>query len=153
MLRATVQQGRREDDDAAWRLLIELLRISGDEVGYEDACVAYCLTYELSPPAPLGLVISAGEAVPDLLLPEQIRYPVDDLLERLRASAKALEAIVLNGRQLRLIEFNAAAPLLAGVADLAQGKTVEWRAMPHLVSVLLQLISGDRKLQISHRMF
>ncbi len=153
MLRATVQQGRREDDDAAWRLLIELLRISGDEVGYEDACVAYCLTYELSPPAPLGLVVSAGEAVPDLLLPEQIRYPVDDLLERLRASTKALEAIVLNGRQLRLIEFNAAAPLLAGVADLAQGKTVEWRAMPHLVSVLLQLISGDRKLQISHRMF
>ncbi|MEK0434733.1 MAG: hypothetical protein RL369_782, partial [Pseudomonadota bacterium] len=153
MLRNTTQQGRRDDDDSAWRLLIELLRISGDEAGYEDACVTYCLTYEISPPAPLGLVVSAAEVVPDLLLPEHIRYPVDDLLERLRASTKALEVIVLNGQQLRLIEFNAAAPLLAGVADLAQGKTVEWRAMPHLVSVLLQLISGDRKLQISHRMF
>ncbi|MFM7658573.1 MAG: hypothetical protein ACKO5Z_08310 [Burkholderiaceae bacterium] len=153
LLRTTVQQGRHDDDDAARRLLIELLRISGDEVGYEDACIAYCLTYELSPPAPLGLVVSAAAPVPDLLLPEQIRYPVDDLLERLRAGTKTLDVIVLNGRQLRLIEFNAAAPLLAGVADLAQGKTVEWRAMPHLASMLLQLISGDRKLQISHRMF
>jgi len=153
MLRTTVRHCRRDDDDAAWRLLIELLRISGDEVGYEDACIAYCLTFELSPPAPLGLVVSAAAPVPDLLLPEQIRYPVDDLLERLRAGTKTLEVVVLNGRQLRLIEFNAAAPLLAGVADLAQGKTVEWRAMPHLASMLLQLISGDRKLQISHRMF
>ena len=59
--------------------------------------------------------------------------------------------IVLNGQQLRLIEFNAAAPLLAGVADLARGKTVEWCDMLYLTSTLLQLISGKGKLKISHR--
>ena len=152
MLRAQLQQGRRDDNDAAWRLLIELLRVSGDDVSYEDACVAYCLTYELSPPAPMGLAMHQAPPVADLMLPEQISYPVDVLLESLRTRAKPLDNIVLNCRQLRLIEFNAAAPLLAGVAEMARGKTVEWRDMLHLTSTLLQLISGEGQLKISHRM-
>jgi ABC-type transporter Mla MlaB component len=152
LLRAEIQQGRRDAHDAAWRLLIELLRVSGDEISYEDACVAYCLTYELSPPAPMGLAMHHVATVSDLMLPEQICYPVDELLESLRAGAKQLDHIVLDCRQLRLIEFNAAAPLLAGVTDLARGKTVEWRDMPRLASTLLQLISGEGKLNISHRL-
>jgi hypothetical protein len=90
--------------------------------------------------------------VAELLLPEQISYPVDALLESLRTSAKPLDHIVLNCRQLHLIEFNAAAPLLAGVAEMARGKTVEWCDMLHLTSTLLQLISGEGKLKISHRL-
>ena len=152
MLRAQLQQGRPDGDDAAWRLLIELLRVSGDEVSYEDACVAYCLTYELSPPAPVGLAMHQAPPVAELMLPEQISYPVDALIESLRPSAKPLDHIVLNCRQLRLIEFNAAAPLLAGVTEMARGKTVEWRDMLHLTSTLLQLISGEGKLKISHRL-
>jgi ABC-type transporter Mla MlaB component len=152
MLRAQLQQGRPDENDAAWRLLIELIRVSGDEVSYEDACVAYCLTYELSPPAPVGLAMHQAPPVAELMLPEQIGYPVDALLESLRPSAKPLDHIVLNCRQLHLIEFNAAAPLLAGVAEMARGKTVEWRDMLHLTSTLLQLISGEGKLKISHRL-
>jgi ABC-type transporter Mla MlaB component len=152
MLRAQLQQGRPDENDAAWRLLIELIRVSGDEVSYEDACVAYCLTYELSPPAPVGLAMHQAPPVAELMLPEQIGYPVDALLESLRTSAKPLDHIVLNCRQLHLIEFNAAAPLLAGVAEMARGKTVEWRDMLHLTSTLLQLISGEGKLKISHRL-
>ena len=152
MLRAQLQQGRPDENDAAWRLLIELIRVSGDEVSYEDACVAYCLTYELSPPAPVGLAMHQAPPVAELMLPEQIGYPVDALLESLRTSAKPLDHIVLNCRQLHLIEFNAAAPLLAGVAEMARGKTVEWCDMLHLTSTLLQLISGEGKLKISHRL-
>lgn len=152
MLRAQLQQGRRDDNDAAWRLLIELLRVSGDDVSYEDACVAYCLTYELSPPAPVGLAMHQVPPVADLMLPEHISYPVDALLESLRISAEPLDPIALNCRQLRLIEFNAAAPLLAGVSEMARGKTVEWCDMLHLTSTLLQLISGEGKLKISHRL-
>ena len=151
MLRSQLQQGRPDDNDAAWRLLIELLRVSGDDVSYEDACVAYCLTYELSPPAPAGLAMHQAPPVAELMLPVQIGYPVDALLESLRKSAKPLDHIVLNCRQLRLIEFNAAAPLLAGVTGIARGKTVEWRDMLHLTSTLLQLISGEGRLKISHR--
>jgi len=152
VLRAQLQQGRPDDNDAAWRLLIELLRVSGDEVSYEDACVAYCLTYELSPPAPVGLAMHQAPPVAELILPEQIGYPVEALLESLRPIAKPLDHIVLNCRQLLLIEFNAAAPLLAGVAEMARGKTVEWCDMLHLTSTLLQLISGEGKLKISHRL-
>lgn len=154
-LREAAQQRGPDGDDAAWRLLIELLRISGDEVGYEDACVAYCLTYERSPPTPLGLAVHATTTATatDFLLPERIRYPVDDLIQRLRTHSKALEIVILNGQQLRLIEFNAAAPLLAGVADLARGKAVEWCAMPWSASILLQLISGDGKIKLSRRRF
>jgi hypothetical protein len=100
----------------------------------------------------MGLAMHHVATVSDLMLPEQIRYPVDALLESLRTGAKQLDHIVLNCRQLRLIEFNAAAPLLAGVTDLARGKTVEWRDMPRLASTLLQLISGEGKLNISHRL-
>jgi len=152
MLRLQLQQGRPDDNDAAWRLLIELLRVSGDDVSYEDACVAYCLTYELSPPAPVGLAMHQAPPVADLMLPEQIRYPVDALLDSLRTRTKTLDHIVLECRQLRLIEFNAAAPLLAGVTEIARGKTVEWRNMLHLTSTLLQLISGEGKLKLSHRL-
>ena len=152
VLRAQLQQGRPDDNDAAWRLLIELLRVSGDEVSYEDACVAYCLTYELSPPAPVGLAMHQAPSVAELILPEQIGYPVEALLESLRPIAKPLDHIVLNCRQLLLIEFNAAAPLLSGVAEMARGKTVEWCDMLHLTSTLLQLISGEGKLKISHRL-
>ena len=152
MLRLQLLQGRPDDNDAAWRLLIELLRVSGDDVSYEDACVAYCLTYELSPPAPVGLAMYQTLPVSDLMLPEQIRYPVDALLDSLRTSTKTLDHIVLECRQLRLVEFNAAAPLLAGVAEMSRGKTVEWRDMLHLTSTLLQLISGEGKLKISHRL-
>ncbi len=51
LLRTLIQSGRRDDDDAGWRLLIELLRLAGDVERYEDACLAYSLTYEVSPPA------------------------------------------------------------------------------------------------------
>lgn len=151
MLRATIQQGRRDEDDAAWRVLIELLRVSGDEVSYEDACVAYCLTYEQSPPAALGLLVHHIPEASHLLLPIEIRHPVNDLLETLRADTQHRDTITINCQQLRLIEFNAAAPLLAGVAALARGKPVEWREMPYLTSTLLQLMSGHGKLNISHR--
>lgn len=152
LLRAQLQEGRPDHNDAAWRLLIELTRVSGDEVSYEDACVAYCLTYEVSPPAPVGLAMHQAPPAGDLLLPEQIGYPVDALLDSLRTRAKPLDHIVLNCRQLRLVEFNAAAPLLAGVTAMARGKTVEWRDILHLTSTLLQLITGEGKLKISHRL-
>ncbi len=51
MLHELIQSGRRDADDAGWRLLIELLRLAGDVERYEDACLAYSLTFEMSPPA------------------------------------------------------------------------------------------------------
>ena len=141
-----------QSDDSTWRLLIELLRISGDERAYEDACVDYSIAFELSPPAPLGLIAAPAQGSNDLCLPAEIAMPVDTLLDSLRTASDGLATIVLDGRQLRLVEFNAAAALLDGIAGLAKGKPVEWRDVPYLVSTLLQLVGGDGKFRIINRL-
>ncbi len=64
LLQALIKSGRRDEDDAAWRLLIELLRLSGDVERYEDACLAYSLTYEMSPPAAAPPASNAQRKLP-----------------------------------------------------------------------------------------
>ncbi len=70
LLRTLIQSGRRDDDDAGWRLLIELLRLAGDVERYEDACLAYSLTYEVSPPA-APLPAASLPAAPAALISDQ----------------------------------------------------------------------------------
>lgn len=151
LLHDEMRQEGKPDDDSAWRLLLELLRISGDECAYEDACVAYSLAFELSPPAPLSCKAAPLQNTRDLSLPAEIASPVEELIDSLRAASEGGAVITLDCRQLRLVEFNAAAALLEGIAGLAKGKTVEWRDIPYLVSTLLQLIGGEGKLRISNR--
>jgi len=152
LLRARLEVAPAAAGDGLWRLLIELLRSSGDADAHEEACVAYSVTHEVSPPAPL-LPPGPEAAGPAgmLALPAEITVPVDALLESLRAQAAQRSCIVLDCSRLQLVEFNAAAPLLAGIARLADGKPVEWRDMSHLVSTLLQLIGGAGRLRIINR--
>ncbi len=168
MLRALIQSGRRDEDDAGWRLLIELLRVAADVERYEDACLAYSLTYEMSPPAapppaindpdipgrrqagtlasrhpPLKRGFASATAFP---LPEVITLPIDPLLAALRAHAQQQAAdpvLALDASRLRRIDFHAAANLQASMAELAAGKPVEWQGVSFLVSTLLQLTSGS----------
>ena len=151
MLRSVTQQESPRSNDSAWRLLIELLRISGDQRAYEDACVDYSIAFELSPPAPLGCLSALAPSASDLCLPTDIVTPVETLIDSLRTACEGSNIIVLDGRQLRLVEFNAAAALLEGITGLAKGKPVEWRDIPTLVSTLLQLVGGDGKFKFSNR--
>lgn len=153
LLRQHLSEGRRDRDDAAWRLLIELLGAGGRTQEHEDACLAYSLTYEVSPPAgptPTACAVPGVGRPGHLLLPAEIRCPVDDTLERIRAAGRAAGAIVLDCRRLQRIEFGAAAPMLAGIRRVAGGKPVEWCDVPCLVSTLLQLV-GDDAMSITHR--
>ena len=151
LLHGLAQREGKDADDSLWHLLLELLRISGDEKAYENACVDYSIRFELSPPAPLGFSAATAQASSDLRLPEEIVMPVDALLDALRAAAESMDMIVFDCSQLRLVEFNAAAALLGGITGLAKGKPVEWRDIPHLVSTLLQLVGGEGKSRFSHR--
>ena len=152
LLRARIAAEPATTGESLWRLLIELLRSSGDAGNYEDACIAYSVAHEVSPPTPL-LPAQADSASPagTLALPVEITGPVDALLEWLRTQAEQHPRIVLDCSRLQLIEFNAAAPLLGGITRLADGKPVEWRDMSHLVSTLLQLIGGAGRLRIINR--
>lgn len=154
LLRAQTGDGRRDPDDAAWLLLIELLRASGRAREHEEACLSYSLTYEVSPPAaPAAPARKEKAPAPagHLVLPPEIGFPVDELLESLRAAERGASALVLDCRRLRRIEFAAAAPMLAGILRLARGKPVEWRDVPFLVSTLLQLVGGDATSKIINR--
>lgn len=149
-LHRCVQKGRSDQDDACWRLLIELLRISGDAEAHEEACIAYSLTYEVSPPAPLLQAVGARRPQHGLPLPIEIGCPVDPLLAALQAQAAPDGRLLLDGRALQRVELAAAAPLLEGIARLAQGKPVEWRDIPVIVWTLLQLVGGRDSLKTNH---
>ncbi len=180
-LRELIKAGRRDADDAGWLLLIELLRVAGDVERYEDACLAYSLTYEMSPPAaPAPMPVRApgpasaaawmpspmphSASSPAFTLPEHIALPVAALLARLRAHAGQVLAkepaqkpapapalLVLDASRLQRVAFHAAHPLLAGIAQLAGGKPVEWREVSVLVSTLLMLTAGDVAPRIINR--
>lgn len=154
LLRSATCEGRRDDDDSAWLLLIELLRASGRQQAHEEACLSYSLTYEVSPPAaPAAPAYRSPAPAPSghVLLPPEICLPVDDVLDRLRSAEREASSLVLDCRRLQRIEFAAAAPMLAGILRLAKGKPVEWRDVPFLVSTLLQLVGGDGASKIINR--
>lgn len=179
MLRALIQSGRRDEDDAGWRLLMELLRLAGDVERYEDACLAYSLTYEMSPPAAPPPVVgersqmgaasrcTMPQAMPPqaarpglttslaFTLPELVTMPIDGLLVALRAhvrqSAASTQALVLDAQLLQRIDFHAASALQASLTELAAGKPVEWQGVSFLVSTLLQLTCGNAMPKIINR--
>jgi len=152
-----IQTGRRDPDDAGWRLLMESLWLMQAMEAYETVCVDYSVTYEVSPPAPPRLHTllahdpNASAPDQDFIMPASIEMPVDALLARIEVHAQTHERIVLNCLLLRRVDFNAAAPLLMGLNQLADLKPVELRHTSFLVSVLLQLVGVSSKLKIINR--
>lgn len=145
-----IQAGRRDDNDAAWLLLIELMRLMNDQAAHEEICIAYCITYEVSPPAFNPPAQSSAQTGEKFLLPSFIEAPVDSLLQIIAQSTSAHSTIELDCGQLACIHFTAAVPFITGLLRLAQGKPVELHNTNFLVSVLLRLV-GSKNLQISTR--
>ena len=155
-VRALIQIGRRDDDDAGWRLLMELLWLMQVTDAYEAVCIDYSMTYEISPPLPCSLRAAPSGMQPELpepvfIMPDIIRMPAEALLARIGHYAQTHERIVLDCARLRQVDFNAAAPLMTGLRRLAESKPVELRHTRFLVSVLLQLVGGNDTLKIFNR--
>lgn len=49
--RAAIEVGRRDESDAIWRAALLALRLRGDQQGFDDLAIDYCVTFEISPPA------------------------------------------------------------------------------------------------------
>lgn len=158
-IRHLIEPGRRDPDDAAWRLLMESLWLMQDTAAYETVCVDYSITYEISPPPPPSLRSvtlaphepGARSSDQDFIMPASIDIPVDVLLADIAAHGQTHERMVLNCRALRRVDFNAATPLMTSLNRLADIKPVELRDTSFLVSVLLQLVGVNSKLKIIHR--
>ncbi len=155
-IRGLIQPGRRDADDTGWRLLMELLWMMQAAPAYEATCVDYSMTYEVSPPSPRSGIANPQDAKAEranqaFVMPAAIKMPIDALLMAIDTDAQGHERMVLDCAGLRRVDFNAAAPLLAGLNRLATIKPVELRHTSFLVSVLLQLVGGNSELKIIHR--
>ena len=146
-IRATIRVGRRDDTEAPWLLLLELLQLLKREKEFEETSMDYCVTFEVSPPdfiAP-GKVAIAGKqpasATPDrFMLPLVIEGNTESLLAAINAYAPS--SLVFDCSRLARIDFGAAGRLQSCLqAQARQGKRIEFRDVNHLVAALLRLLA------------
>ncbi|MFM9437320.1 ABC-type transporter Mla MlaB component [Janthinobacterium sp. CG_23.3] len=159
-VRAIVQVGRRDEGEASWLLLLELLQLLKREKEFEEASMDYCVTFEVSPPpyvAPERVATaaarqSASAASERFMLPALIDAG-GALLEAIDAYAAGDGALVFDCSRLLRIEFGAAGLLLARLQRLAKGgKAIEFRDLNHLVAALLRLLAfGDVARIFAHK--
>ncbi len=156
-LRPLIQTGRRDKNDAGWRLLIELMRLMNRHEEHEALCADYCITYEVSPPsAPIVAATPVKSLAPSgaarsFLLPARIMLPVDDLLLQIADHAATSDLVLLDCARLMRVDLSAAAPWLNGLRRVASGKPVECRDIGFLVARLLKLVGDNSQLNIIHR--
>jgi ABC-type transporter Mla MlaB component len=147
--RSLVAVGRRDESDAPWLLLLELLQLVNDEPGFEETSIDYCITYEVSPPsfeapknkatAPsVGISIEFVE--PDrFALPKVIDGNPTELIEKISRFALDHQSVQLDCSQLDRIDFSSCGQLLSGLLPLSKqlNVSIEFHDANHLVIALL----------------
>jgi len=151
-IQAILEVGRRDETEAPWLLLLEILRLLNREQEFEERSIDYCVTFEVSPPAfvaPQTRVstasaddgATAAEAIGDAFpMPHVIEGDIRALNQALAAHAAAShDPVVLDCTQLARIDFSAAGQIMNILAPLAS-RQVELRNVNHLVAVMLQAL-------------
>ena len=147
-IRATIAVGRRDETEAPWLLLLELLQLLNREKDFEETSMDYCVTFEVSPPsfvAPHKVATAARQHVsasPDrFMLPAVVEGNLGALLGAISGYAEQYPTMVFDCSRLARLDFGAANQLLARLQTLAQdGRKVEFRDVNHLVAALLRLL-------------
>ncbi|KQW90275.1 hypothetical protein ASC94_21375 [Massilia sp. Root418] len=152
LLQSGLAVGRRDDGEAPWLLLLELLQLLQREKDFEEASMDYCVTFEVSPPpyappAPQQVAMAARLAAPAgaasdrFLLPPLVDNNCGALLDAISDYAARYPALVFDCSRLARLDFGAANQLLARLQHLAQdGRRVEFREVNHLVAALMRLL-------------
>lgn len=150
-IRAIIQVGRRDETEAPWLLLLELLRLLNLEEEFEETSMDYCVTFEVSPPAfvaPQNKVTTAIDETPEpqassegFTMPRVIEGKTDDLVKAIADHAKDHKPAVIDCARLLRVDFGAAGQLLTGLAPLtAEGMQLELHGVNHLVFALFRTI-------------
>lgn len=157
-LRALVEPGRRDASDAAWMLLLEVLRLLGRQTEFEETGIQYCITFEVSPPQwePPPPNIKVGEAIAATAEPAVPAAPAEEaalawrgVIEgegepwfgRLALEARHQKRLTVEALQLRRMAFSAGSALLTLLMRLQQaGVTVEFRNVNPLLGALFHLL-------------
>ncbi len=165
-LRSAAEPGRRDSSDAAWMLLLEILRLLNRQMDFEETGIQYCVTFEVSPPswepAPpnlhtrTGAKAAAGAAVggdiDPLLWQGVIVGEGEPHFGRLLTAAKNQRGLVIDCYRLRRMAFSAASALLSILMKLqVSGVSVELRQVNPLVGALCHLLGVTMAAQVHLR--
>lgn len=159
-IRAIVEVGRRDETEAPWLLLMEILQLLNLQQEFEEASIDYCVTFEVSPPAfepPKGdkITTAAAEAAPidplaeRFMMPLMVKGPIAQLLAAISDHAAQHLRLIVDCSQLVRIDFTAAGELLNGLVPIiAQGKPIEFHDVNHLVAALLNVMGYGSQIRI-----
>ncbi|NVD70436.1 STAS domain-containing protein [Duganella sp. BJB1802] len=145
LIRDGIAVGRRDDTEAPWLLLLELLQLLNREKEFEETAMDYCVTFEVSPPsftAPHKVATAAARKVsasPDrFMLPPLLEGQLGPLLGQIQHYADQYQTLVFDCSRLARIDYACANQLHASLAQL--DKKIEFRDVNHLVTALLRLL-------------
>ena len=160
-IRAIVEVGRRDESEAPWLLLLEVLQLMDRQQDFEEASIDYCVTFEVSPPAfiaPKTKVTAFAEDYIEEVHPDNVfMMPTvvdskSDLVDTITKFIHQHNPAVLDCSRLARVDFSAASQLLAGLAPLAgDDQVVELNNVNHLVHALFNVIGLREVARISAR--
>ncbi len=150
-IRSILQVGRRDETEAPWLLMLELMRLLNQEKDFEEASIDYCITFEVSPPAfvaPQNKITTAAEetdtadALSDsFLMPAMIDGKTDQLIASIGKFAANHNPAPLDCKRLTRVDFTAAGQLLSNLAPLCcSGKTIEMHNVNYLIYALFNVM-------------
>lgn len=162
-IRAILQVGRRDETEAPWLLLLEILRLLNREKDFEEASIDYCITFEVSPPAfvaPKNKVTTAAadesgsvNTVSDcFVMPPVIEGKIEPLVSAISTFSATHNPVILDCSRLNRVDFTAAGELTSSLAPLCgEGRKIELHNVNHLVVVLFNVMGLKEFVQIQPR--
>lgn len=161
-IRSILQVGRRDETEAPWLLMLELMRLLNQEKDFEEASIDYCITFEVSPPAfvaPQNKITTAADeagtvdALSDsFLMPATIDGKTDQLIASISKYAADHNPALLDCKRLTRVDFTAAGQLLTNLAPLCgSGKAIEMHNVNYLVFALFNVMGLKEFVQIVPR--
>lgn len=162
-IRAILQVGRRDETEAPWLLLLEILRLLNREKDFEEASIDYCITFEVSPPAfvaPKNKVTTAAaedsgsvNTVSDcFVMPTVIEGKIESLISAISTFSAGHNPVVLDCSRLNRVDFTAAGELTSSLAPLCtESRKIELHNVNHLVVVLFNVMGLKEFVRIHPR--
>lgn len=147
-IRAILQVGRRDETEAPWLLLLEILQLLHFEKAFEEASMDYCVTFEVSPPAFEAPQNKVTTSFPELKLPDEasdrfmmpavIEGKTELLLGDIAFHASRHNPLILDCSRLNRVEFAASAQLMNGLVPIAGKKdmSIRFEEVNYLVMLL-----------------
>lgn len=162
-IRSILQVGRRDETEAPWLLLLEILRLLNRESDFEETSIDYCVTFEVSPPAfvsPQNKVVTAAEesTEPDdtpsdhFMMPVVIDARTDTLAQNIAVHAHTHNPVILDCSRLTRMDFNAAGRLFGSLTPLINsGKSIELHHANHFIVALCHVMGVAELVRIVPR--